>query len=124
MFLDKKLKKTAFPTKGKTRFISLYDVLHAYILYMTSNHTTLKQFPFTDFVRIGDSPRFAMLPQYTEPTESFSNRLSKPSVSRQLANPWAVVKSTNRYLRLTTAAKASGLPQAGNCGFNIKYLII
>ena len=32
MFLDKKLKKTAFPTKGKTRFISLYDVLHAYII--------------------------------------------------------------------------------------------
>ena len=73
---------------------------------------------------MGDSPRFAALPQYTEPTESFSNRLSKSLVSQQLANPWLVVKSTNRYLRLTTAAKASGSPQAGICGFNIKYLII
>ena len=73
---------------------------------------------------MGDSPRFAALPQYTEPTESFSNHLFQSLVSQQLANPWAVVKSSNPYLRLTTAAKASGSPQAGNCGFNIKYLII
>ena len=124
MFLDKKLKKTAFPTKGKTRFISLYDVLHAYILYMTSNHTTLKQFPFTDFVRIGDSPRFAMLPQYTEPTESIIEVLSKSFVSQSFAKPELGMRKPNPYLRLTTAAKASGSSQAGNCGFNIKYLII
>ena len=120
------MKKITKSTKGKAKVISLYGVLHAYtyLIIMTSVHKHLKQFSFTAFCRMGDSPRFAVLPQYTEPTESFSNHLSKSLVSQQLANPWLVVKSSNLYLRLTSAAKASGLPQAGNCGLNIKYLII
>ena len=31
-FQQKKSKKIAFSTKGKTRVISLYDVLHAYTI--------------------------------------------------------------------------------------------
>ena len=163
---------------------------------MTSNHRQLKHFSYTVLCRMGDSPRFAALPQYIEykrtkpsfsrtyslvddlqripalrrewnvgelvewrrqlmfmPCVNFTRRciskitpisiplslrkgilpsqlsvgfhyLSKSLVSQQLANPWAVVKSSNPYLRLTTAAKASGSPQAGRCGLNIKYLII
>ena len=94
------------------------------LLYMTSNHTTLKQFSFTDFVRTGVSPRFALLPQYTEPTESFTDLLSKSFVSQPFAKPAVGMRKPTRYLRLTSAAKAGGLPQAGRCGFNIKYLII
>ena len=43
---------------------------------MTSNHTQLKQFSFTAFCRMGDSPRFAVLPQYNE------YKRTKPSISR------------------------------------------
>ena len=163
---------------------------------MTSNHRQSKHFSYTVLCRMGDSPRFAALPQYIEykrTKPSFSRTyslvddlqqipalrrewssleltgwrrhselplngcvicrrmfkltvtsiplslrkgilpsqlsvgfhyLSKSLFSQQLANPWLVVKSSNPYLRLTSAAKAGGSPQAGNCGFNIKYLII
>ena len=91
---------------------------------MTSNHTQLKQFSFTAFVRMGDSPRFAVLPQYIEPTESFSNCLFKSLVFQQVAKHDVCMMEPNRYLRLMLAAKAGGLPQAGSCSFNSKYLLL
>ena len=50
--------------------------------------------------------------------------LSKSLVSQQFASPWLVVKSSNRYLRLSFAAKAGGLSQAGSCSYNSKYLLL
>ena len=160
---------------------------------MTSNHTQLKQFSFTAFVRMGDSPRFAVLPQYieykrTKPSiwrncnltddfqwipalqrewnvgglmkwrrpvipaqagicrriskitpisiplslrkgillsqpSSVSHRLLTPSLSQPIAKHDVCMMEPNRYLRLMLAAKAGGLPQAGSCSFNSKYLL-
>ena len=119
-------KKITKSTKGKAKVISLYGVLHAYtyLIIMTSVHKHLKQFSFTAFCRMGDSPRFAVLPQYTEPTESFSNRLSKSLVSQPFARHEVCMRKPNRYLRLTLAAKAGGSPQAGSCSLNSKYLLL
>ena len=161
---------------------------------MTSNHTQSKQFSFTAFCRMGDSLRFAVLPQYieykrTKPsisrncnlTDDFQwipalqrewnvgglmkwrrpvipaqagicRRISKlpqssiplslrkgilqsqpsfvfhhlcsPFLSQPLAQHDVCMTRPKRYLRLTLAAKAGGLPQAGSCSFNNKYLLI
>ena len=163
---------------------------------MTSNHTQLKQFSFTAFVRMGDSPRFAVLPQYieykrTKPsisrncnlTDDFqwipalqrewnvgglmkwrrqpmfvlcvnftSRRISKitpisiplslrkgillsqpssvfhrlltPFLSQQVAKHDVCMMEPKCYLRLIFAAMAGGLPQAGSCSFNSKYLLL
>ena len=172
---------------------------------MTSNHTQLKQFSFTAFCRMGDSPRFAVLPQYneykrTKPsisrncnlTDDFQwipalqreiedlskirrsqwnvgglmkwrrpvipaqagicRRISKlpqssiplslrkgilqsqpsfvfhhlcsPFLSQPLAQHDVCMTRPKRYLRLTLAAKAGGLPQAGSCSLNSKYLLL
>ena len=120
------MKKITKSTKGKAKVISLYGVLHAYtyLIIMTSVHKHLKQFSFTAFCRMGDSPRFAVLPQYTESTESFSNSLSKSLVSQQIAQHDVCMRRPKRYLRLTLAAKEGGLPQAGSCSLNSKYLLL
>ena len=91
---------------------------------MTSNHTQLKQFSFTDSVRTSDSPRFASLPQYTGPKEPYAYYLSKPFLSQSVAQLEIGVRKPNRYLRLMPVAKANGLPQARHYGLNIKYLLI
>ena len=90
---------------------------------MTSNHTQLKQFSFTAFCRMGDSPRFAVLPQYTSHTEPYTYYLCLPSLSQPIAKHDVCMMEPNRYLRLIFAAKAGGLPQAGSCSFNSKYLL-
>ena len=89
---------------------------------MTSNHTQLKQFSFTAFCRMGDSPRFAVLPQYIEPTESFSNRLSKSLVFQQVAKHDVCMMEPNGYLIAMLAAEECGLPQTESRGIAYKYL--
>ena len=161
---------------------------------MTSNHTQSKQFSFTAFCRMGDSPRFAVLPQYieykrTKPSNSRTcnladdfqwipalqrewnvgglmkwrrpvipaqagicrrisklpqssiplslrkgillsqpsfvfHRLLTPFLSQPIAKHDVCMMEPNRYLRLMLAAKAGGLPQAGSCSFNSKYLLL
>ncbi len=163
---------------------------------MTSNHTQLKHFSYMALCRMGDSPRFAVLPQYieykrTKPSNSrtcnladdfqwipaakrewnvgglmkwrrqpmfvlcvnfTSRRISKitpisiplslrkgillsqpssvfhrlltPFLSQPIARHDVCMMEPNRYLRLMLAAKAGGLPQAGSCSFNSKYLLL
>ena len=172
---------------------------------MTSNHTQSKQFSFTAFCRMGDSPRFAVLPQYieykrTKPsisrncnlTDDFQwipalqreiedlskirrsqwnvgglmkwrrpvipaqagicrriskitpisiplslrkgillsqpssvfHRLLTPFLSQQVAKHDVCMMEPKCYLRLIFAAMAGGLPQAGSCSFNSKYLLL
>ena len=117
------------------------------LLFMTSNHTQLKQLSFTAFVRRDvarnvsdscrfdyrdvaryvstcDSPRFATLPQYTNHTEPYTYYLSAPFLSQQIAKHDVCMMEPNSYLRLTLAAKAYGLPEARICSFNNKYLLL
>ncbi len=174
---------------------------------MTSNHTQLKHFSYMALCRMGDSPRFAVLPQYieykrTKPSNSrtcnladdfqwipalqreiedlskirrsqwnvgglmkwrrqpmfvlcvnfTSRRISKitpisiplslrkgilmsqpssvfhrlltPFLSQQVAKHDVCMMEPKCYLRLMLAAKAGGLPQAGSCSFNSKYLLL
>ena len=122
-YSQKKSKKIAFPTKGKTRVVSLYSVLHAYtLLFMTSNHTQLKQFSFTDSIRTSDSPRFASLPQYTEPTEPKTYYLLRPLLSQPVAKPEFGMRRPKGYLIEVLAAEECGLLQTDSCGANNKYL--
>ncbi|MCQ2320566.1 MAG: hypothetical protein MJZ91_04455 [Bacteroidales bacterium] len=91
---------------------------------MTSNHTQLKHFSYMALCRMGDSPRFATLPQYTNLTEPYTYYLLTPFLSQQVAKHDVCMMEPNRYLRLMLAAKAGGLPQAGSCSFNSKYLLL
>ena len=115
------------------------------LLYITSNHTQQKQYSFTDFlcrdvacnvsdpcrfdyrdvahyVSTGDSPRFAVLPQYTEPTEPYIYYLLKPFFLQLFTKPKIGVIRPNGYYNVKFAAKAGGLPLAERCSFNNKYL--
>ena len=89
---------------------------------MTSNHTQLKQFSFTDSVRTSDSPRFASLPQYTEPTEPYTYHLLNLFVSQPVAKSDVVVRRPIGYLIAVLAAEECGLPQTDSCGIAQKYL--
>ena len=119
----KNVEKLSISTKGKTRVVSLYSVLHAYtLLFMTSNHTQLKQFSFTDSVRTGVSPRYAVLPQYTEPTEPKTYYLLRPLLSQPVAKPEFGMRRPKGYLIEVLAAEECGLLQTDSCGANNKYL--
>ena len=89
---------------------------------MTSNHTQLKQFSFTDSIRTGVSPRYAVLPQYTEPTEPYTYHLLNLFVSQPVAKSDVVVRRPKGYLIEVLAAEECGLPQTDSCGANNKYL--
>ena len=105
------LKKTAFPAKGKTRVVSLYSVLHAYtLLFMTSNHTLLKQSLCADFICTGDSLRFALLPQYTEPIEPFSIHLSKSFLKSRAGRLLKPPHLCQSFAQISLCASAPALP--------------
>ena len=120
----KNVEKLSIPTKGKTRVISLYSVLHAYtLLFMMSNHTQLKHFSCTDFICTGDSLRFALLPQYTEPIEPFSIHLSKSFLSQPVAKRGVCVRKPNFFCLDCMAAEGRSSAE-GNCWSGIKLNVI
>ena len=90
---------------------------------MTLNYPDVNLFTFTDFVRMGVSPRFAILSQYIEPIEPSSIHLSKPFVSLPVSKHEIGVRRPNLFCLNHTDAESSRSAE-GNCRSDIKLNVI
>ncbi|MCQ2305927.1 MAG: hypothetical protein MJZ97_13160 [Bacteroidales bacterium] len=84
----------------------------------------MKQFSFTAFCRMGDSPRFAVLPQYTNHTEPYTYYLLTPFLSQPIARHDVCMMEPNGYLIAVLATEECGLPQTESRGIAYKYLYL
>lgn len=90
---------------------------------MTSNYPDVNLFTFTDFVRIGDSPRFAILSQYTEPKEPSSIHLFKPFLLQLVSRREIGMRRPN-FFCLNHAVAEDSRSADGSCRFSIKLNVI
>ena len=90
---------------------------------MTLNYPDVNLFTFADFVRMGVSPRFAILSQYIEPIEPSSIHLSKPFVSLPVSKHEIGMRKPNFFCLDCMAAEGRSSAE-GNCRSDIKLNVI